>query len=140
MIHFAEGREPEAIQTWQNVLKVVDNFQAAYLNLGFAYLMFGHFEKAASFLAKVEGDWYAQSGQLISFKNLGDSEKTADTCTEVLKHVPNHKQTLFNCGVYYWQVKKNSKMAKEYIDKALKIPGGPESWATSGKKVFDSIH
>ncbi len=139
VIAFLEGKEPEGLQYWQQAIKVIDNFQASLLNIGFTYLYYGSFVQAAQYLAKVEEDWYASSGELVSFKMMGDADKADKICTELLAKLDKHKATFFNCGLFYWQVKKNNQKAKQYIGKAVKLPGGPATWNSEGEKVLESI-
>ena len=134
-----DGRTPEAVSYWKESLKAQSGYVPALLNLGFISLMFGHFEATKRFLAQIDGDWFAESGLLVAHRLMNETQETSRLCTKLLKSHPNHKPTLFNCGVHEWQSNKNIAKAKQLISKALNSRGGPNSWDNRGYKVLESV-
>lgn len=139
LIALREGRVPEAVEYWQQALKSASRYQASLLNLGFMSLKFGHFEAAKRYLSKVSGDWFAKSGLLVSNRLMNRTGVTSRICAKLLSSHPDHKPTVFNCGIHEWQSNNNIQKAKKLIGRALKMQGGPSAWDNHGYKILGSV-
>ncbi len=134
-----EGRIPEAVQMWKTALKAEPGYQAALLNLGFTSLEYGDFETARKMLTRLPEDWFTLSGLIVVNRLRGKNAEVKRLCDIVLKQKPNHKPSVFNCGLFEWQANKNAKKARSMINKAIKLPGGPQSWEQKGFRVLEDI-
>lgn len=134
-----DGRIPEAVQYWREALKAVPGYEAALLNLGFVSLRYAAFGDAKKMLGRIKKNWFVKSGQLVASRLTGSTSKTSRLCDDVLEEKPNHKPTIFNCGVHEWQSNKDTKKARAMITKALRMSGGPSRWESTGYNTLESI-
>ncbi len=130
---------PEAVNSFRQSLKEDGGYVAAKLNLGFLALRGGDFNLAKSMLNDMSDDWFVKSGVLIIDRMGGGTDQAAKLCTEVLAKKPNHKPTLFNCGLNEFQARKNYKVARDYMNKTLKYEGGDPSWNERAAKIIGEI-
>ena len=134
-----QDRIPEAVSLFKEALKVNSGYKAAKLNLGFLALGGGDFSLAKRMLSDMQGDWFVDSGLLIVARLENDSSRTDSLCAKVLGKKPDHKPTLFNCGVFEWQNKRNAEKAKEYLTKSVKVQGGQGSWDEKAYRLIGNI-
>ena len=130
---------PEAVFSFKQSLKEEPSYVAAKLNLGFLALRGGDFVVAKSMLNDMSEDWFVKSGILVIDRLTGGLEQTSKLCTEVLTKKPNHKPTLFNCGLNEFQAKKNFKIARDYMNKVLKSEGGDPNWNERAARIIGEI-
>lgn len=140
VMNILRNRIPEAVEGLKLSLKFAPSNKAANLNLGLLYLKYGNFEKANVHLGKFIGDDLAKSGLIVSNRMLGNTNRSDGICKQLLEKHPNHKPTLFNCGMLALQDQKNKKKAMNLITKALKLPGGPNEWESVGFKVLEGLN
>ena len=132
-----EGRIPEAVQYFKKALKSDSDYQPAMLNMGFVALLYGDADTAKSMLNRVRPDWYTKSGQLVIARQSGEKATATKLCAKLMPR--SHKPTVFNCGLHEWLSNNSAVKAKELINKALKLKGGPPSWDERGYEVLNAI-
>lgn len=139
IIALIDGRIPEAVEFWKEALRVDANYEASLLNLGFVALMYGNFEFAKKMFEKIDDDWFAESGMLVASRLMGDTAVTSKLCDKLLVSHKEHKATIFNCGVHEWQSNRNLPKAKQLMQKAISLRGGPSSWSEEGEKTLAKV-
>jgi lipopolysaccharide biosynthesis regulator YciM len=137
VITLDEGRVPEAVQYFKKALKSDSDYRPAMLNLGFVALQYGDLDTAKSMLTRVRQDWFAKSALLVIARQSGDKSETTSLCTKLLPR--SHKPTVFNCGLNEWLSNNSSAKARDLINKALKLKGGPPSWDEKGYEALNNI-
>ena len=130
---------PEAVYSFKQSLKEDNTYVAAKLNLGFLALRGGDFGLARSMLNDMSDDWFVKSGVLVIDRMSGGADQALKLCTEVLAKKPNHKPTLFNCGLNELQAKKNFKGARDYMNKVMKYEGGDPNWNDRAARITGEI-
>jgi len=139
VIAVRQDRIPEAVAFFKEALKVNGSFKAAKLNLGFLALGGGDFALAKRMLNDMQGDWFVESGLLIVARLENDAGRADSLCGKVLAKKPEHKPTLFNCGLHEWQGKRNAEKAKELLTKAVKARGGRAGWDEKAYRLIGNI-
>lgn len=139
VIALVDDRIPEAVKSFREALRAKPGYDASQLNLGFIALQYGNFEFAKKMLNGVQGDWFADSGSLVAARLTQDAKTTESLCQKLLARKKPHKPTLFNCGVHQWQSNRNIEKARELMDKALGMKGGPDNWLTEGEKTLSRV-
>lgn len=132
-------RLPEAVLAFREALKAEENFGAARLNLGFLALLGGDFATAKKMLAGMQDDWFVQYGMVTIDRIDGDAGKAEGLCDKVQQVKPQHKPTLFNCGLNAYQGKHDVAKAKALINKMLKTPGGSQTWDDKAARLLGAI-
>ncbi|MEZ4742149.1 MAG: hypothetical protein R3B45_06860 [Bdellovibrionota bacterium] len=138
VITLMEDRVPEAAEYFKDALKVVSDYEAAMLNLGFLSLKYGDLSTAKRMLARVHNDWFSESAKLIIARQNGENEEAGRLCKKLMGG-KEHKPTIFNCGLFEWLGKKNIKQAKILINKALKLRGGSPEWDQQGYATLNQM-
>lgn len=139
VIFLNDGRLPEAMTEWRKALKALPSFLPARLNLGFVALKYGDTNLAGKTLPSQNADWYVQSGRLVTARFRGAANQTDRLCKQILSQKPRHKPTVYNCGVYQLEERKNFAEARKLISTALKLPGGGEEWEEAAYKLLTVI-
>jgi tetratricopeptide (TPR) repeat protein len=139
LIAVKDGRLMEAIAIWKEILSQNPSHEAAVLNLGSYAVKYGRFNEGLDILGKGIISWYIDSVILISYRNFEKNEETQKLCDSILIQNPNHKQTLFNCGLFEWQNKMDPVKSKELFQKAMVVKGGPSIWEEEGKKILEKV-
>ena len=131
---------PEAVRFWQEALQAAPDYEAALLNLGYLSLKYGAFEEAQKYFERLGADnGIVQSGLEVAVRLNGDNKQAGQLCALLLAQDPPHKPSVFNCGVYEWQARKNIPKAKKLMKQALNLEGGPADWASRGAKTLESL-
>jgi tetratricopeptide (TPR) repeat protein len=133
------GRIPEAVAIFREVLKLDPNFEAAKLNIGFLALQGGDTKTARAMLGGGTEDWFVDSAFISIDRLSGETDKAEQRCEKVLAKQPKHKPTLINCAINAYQGQGNFKKAREYLGRALQIPGGPAAWDDRSGKLLGVI-
>jgi len=139
VIAVRQDRIPEAVALFKESIKVNSGFKAAKLNLGFLALGGGDLGLAKRMLNDMQGDWFVESGLLIIARLENDNSKADNLCGKVLSKKPEHKPTLFNCGLHEWQGKHNADKAKDLLTKAVKARGGRAGWDEKAYRLIGNI-
>ncbi len=137
VVTLEEGRVPEAVQYFKKSMSADSDYQPAMLNLAFVALQYGDLDTAKRMLGRVRPDWFTKSGKLVVARQSGDKAETTDLCGKLLPR--NHKPTVFNCGLHEWLSNNNAVKARDLINKALKMKGGPPSWDEKGYEALNGI-
>ncbi|MCX6123209.1 MAG: hypothetical protein NTV34_00425 [Proteobacteria bacterium] len=132
-------RIPEAMFLFREALAAKSDFKPALLNIGFLALQGGDAATAKKALSGMQDDWYVESGLVSVHRLEGEADKAEGSCEKVLSKHPKHKPTLINCGVNAWQGKKDYKKAREYLNKALAVPGGASFWDERSGRLLGTI-
>ncbi len=139
VISLIDGKEPEAVNYFNRSLKEKIDYLPAKMNLGFLSLKYGQLEKAKNLIENIDDSWFVNSGKIILSRHLDQADQASHLCSDVLKKKPNHKLSLFNCGLLEFQNLKQKKKAFSLISKALKINGGPTSWQQDGSELLQQL-
>lgn len=132
-----EGRVPEAMQLFKKSLSMVSDYEAAMLNMAFTALKYGDLDTARKMLGRLKIDWFSDYGKLVFSRQTGNDGEVKRLCEKLLKE--NHKPSVFSCGLQAWYQEKNPKKARELINKALQMRGGPNAWEQKGYKILEQI-
>lgn len=124
VIAVSDGRLPDAINSWEEALKVDASYDAAQLNLGFYAVKFGDARTAIKWLSRQQDDWYASSGLAVAERLVGNGKKASALCDRVLKARPTDKVSLVNCAINEWQTNKDFSKASGLLDRAKRRSGG----------------
>jgi tetratricopeptide (TPR) repeat protein len=139
LIAKSENRVPEAIANLEKSLSYSPTYLPAVMNLGFSYLKYGYVAQAKPKLEMFEDDWLVSSGRAVLERVSGNGAYTTKECKFLLKKNPNHKTTLFNCGINEIRTNKNKLAAKKLIGKALRIKGGDSDWDDQAYRMLEDL-
>ena len=140
LIAASEDRLPEAVEYWKKSLSSYSKYEPAILNLVHTYLRFGHFKNAENLLEYLpKNNMIAQSSLVVILKHSGKKKEVKELCMNLIDDYPSHKPSVFNCGIFEWQIIKNPTKGAALIRKALKIPGGPSEWNSHGNRILKRI-
>ncbi len=132
VIEYADGRVPEAINSWLIARKEKDKYQPATLNLALVSLRRGAYKFADAMLKDLDDDWLVQLGRATVERMSGNSKGSVDLCQKVLAEKKN-KLTLVNCAVTAYQSEGNFEKAKQLMNEAAGMRGGSELDKRSGE-------
>lgn len=120
-----EGNYKEALQKFEQALKLDKNNGFALYEMGNTYLALEDYKQAIKYADKVidgklDGltEAYTLKGNALDMQ--GKPEKAIETYREGIKNVPASYMLHFNLGVTFLKQKKNEEAAPEFIS-ALKI-------------------
>ncbi len=116
------GRSGEAIQCYEEVLKITPENIVALSNIGAAYLYLGEFEKAEKPLKKatlLEPSDIAFSNLGVAYYYLGDFEKSVLSYKAAIDLDPTNIQYLNNIVDAYFFLKKDSVSFRRYLEKVI---------------------
>jgi tetratricopeptide (TPR) repeat protein len=119
-IAMSDDRLPEAIATWNSVLKLDPDNQAARLNIGFYSLKYGDYATATSMLGRLQDDWFALYGLLVAERLAGNSQKVASLCDEVEDKKKNYKPAMLSCALNAYQGEKKYDRAITMLNALVK--------------------
>jgi tetratricopeptide (TPR) repeat protein len=127
VIALREERVPEAVVSFKEALKTVNDYRPAQINLGMLALHGGDFALARSLLANAGDDALVSSGlaTLARFKDSPDA--AAEVCGRAVSRFPDYKPIMFNCALNEIQGRRDWPKAKDYLGRMLRAPGGNDS-------------
>lgn len=136
---YQADRVPEAVLYFKEALKAVENYKPAMLNLGLAALKGGDLNVAKRYLGDLQNDWFVQSNLIIVSRLEGNNSRAGDLCASVLAKEPDHKATLFNCGLFELQNRGAFDKARKYAEKASKARHGEAGWDERAFQLSNQI-
>jgi len=114
-----------AIKNYESALKKDSLLIPVYSNLATAYSMSGENDKALQILElwmqhqpKMGRPYYLRA--LLNFE-IGNDENAINDLKMAIQLDPNQTRPIYNLATYYYQDKKDLKLAENYIQKALLI-------------------
>ncbi len=125
-IALLEDRIPEAVYSWNEALKLDNDYEPAKLNIGFIALRYGDYQTANRMLSSMQDDWFALTGLMISARLAGDFDRAKSMCSRILSKKPNYKPAVLSCALNKYEgEKKYDEAIKMLQDVAKMQPAAP---------------
>jgi adenylate cyclase len=115
-----KGRHQEAVETYNQVLKLTPENIVTLNNIGAAYLYMGNFDRAAHMLEKatnIEPTDIAFSNLGVMYYYSGNFEKATEAFLKAIKLEPTNLQYLNNISDTYNFLQNSKKLSDEYSKK-----------------------
>ncbi|MGE0173465.1 MAG: hypothetical protein AB7T49_11780 [Oligoflexales bacterium] len=137
-IALEDDRLPEAIATWNSVLKTDSENEAARLNIGFFSLKYGDYATAIQMLGPMEEDWFALYGLLVAERLAGNTTKVAALCEELEDKKKDYKPAMMSCALNAYQGEKKHDKAIALLNTLVKAePSIPQLDEKAYKLISD---
>lgn len=120
-IALMEDRIPEAVYSWNEALKMDNNYEPARLNIGFIALRYGDYSTATRMLSNMQDDWFAATGLMIAARLAGDFDRAKSMCNRILSKKRNYKPALLSCALNKYEAEKKYDEAVKMLQDVAKL-------------------